>query len=66
MGLHPDLAEAAKMATRETIDFLVAEHGLTRRDASILVSLAADLAAIRLVDGTAGVHAKPQYTTFRR
>ena len=30
MGLHPDLDEAARMATREMIDFLVEERGLTR------------------------------------
>ena len=59
MGLHPDLDESAKMATCEMIQFLMAERGLTRKDACIPVSLAADLAAIQLVDGTRDVHAKP-------
>ena len=45
---------------------LVAERGLARGDACILVSPAADLAAIRLVDGTTGVHAKPRYAVLRR
>ncbi|MDE0395684.1 MAG: acetamidase/formamidase family protein [Gammaproteobacteria bacterium] len=66
MGLHPDLDESANMATREMIDFLAADRGLTRKDTPILVSLAADLAAIQLVDGTRGVHAKPPYATRRR
>ena len=29
MGLHTDLDEAARLATREMIDFLVAEKGMT-------------------------------------
>ena len=57
MGLHPDLDEAARWATREMIDFLVAEKGLTRDDAYILCSLAVDLRVTQLVDGTKGIHA---------
>ena len=57
MGLHPDLDEAAKLATREMIDFLVAEKGLSPRDAYILCSLAVDLRVTQLVDGTKGIHA---------
>lgn len=66
MGLHVDLDEAAKMATREMIAFLVEERGLTREDAYILVSLAVDLAVTQLVDGTKGVHAKLPKAIFRR
>ncbi len=65
MGLHPDLDEAAEMATREMIQFLVEEKGLTRDDAYILVSLAVDLAVTQLVDGTKGVHAKLPKSIFR-
>ena len=65
MGLHPDLDEAARMATREMIDYLVSERGLTRDDAYILVSLAVDLAVTQLVDGTKGVHAKLPKAIFR-
>ena len=57
MGLHPDLDEAAQLATREMIDLLVAQKGLTRDDAYILTSVAADLRVTQLVDGTKGVHA---------
>ena len=57
MGLHPDLDEAARMATREMIDFLVSEKGMSRDDAYILCSLAVDLRVTQLVDDTKGIHA---------
>ena len=57
MGLHTDLDEAARLATREMIDFLVSEKHLSRDDAYMLCSLAADLRVTQLVDGTKGVHA---------
>ena len=57
MGLHPDLDEAARMATREMIDFLVSEKGMSRDEAYLLCSLAADLHVTQLVDGTKGIHA---------
>jgi acetamidase/formamidase len=57
MGLHEDLNEAAKMALREMIDFLVAEKHLSRDDAYMLASVAADLSITQLVDGNKGVHA---------
>ena len=57
MGLHEDLNEAAKMAVREMIDFLVSEKRLSRDDAYMLASVAADLAITQLVDGNKGVHA---------
>ena len=57
MGLHEDLNEATKMAVREMIDFLVAEKHLTRDDAYMLTSVAADLSITQLVDGNKGVHA---------
>jgi len=57
MGLHVDLDEAARLATREMIDFLAAEKGMTRDDAYMLCSLAVDLRVTQLVDGTKGVHA---------
>ena len=57
MGLHTDLDEAARLATREMIDFLVAEKGMNRDDAYILCSLAMDLHVTQLVDGIKGVHA---------
>ena len=56
MGIHEDLNEATKMAVREMIDFLVTQKGLTRDDAYMLTSVAADLAITQLVDGNKGVH----------
>jgi acetamidase/formamidase len=57
MGLHPDLNEAARMATREMIDFLVSEKGMSREDAYMLCSLAVDLRVTQNVDDTKGIHA---------
>ena len=57
MGLHEDLDEATRLATREMIDFLVAEKGLSRDDAYALCSLAVDLHVTQFVDLTKGVHA---------
>ena len=42
--------EAAKKATRYMIDYLVREHGLTRTEAYVLCSLAADLKISEVVD----------------
>jgi acetamidase/formamidase len=57
MGLHPDLNEAARMATREMIDFLVTEKGMSRDEAYIFCSLGVDLHVTQIVDDTKGVHA---------
>ena len=57
MGLHPDLDEAARLAVREMIDFLVSEKGLPREEAYMLCSVAADLRVTQNVDGTKGIHA---------
>jgi acetamidase/formamidase len=57
MGLNPDLDEAARIATREMIDFLVSEKGMSRDDAYILCSLGVDLHVTQLVDETKGIHA---------
>jgi acetamidase/formamidase len=65
MGLHTDLDEAARLATREMVAFLVAEKHLSRDDAYILCSLAADLHVTQLVDGTKGVHAMIAKSVFQ-
>ena len=57
MGLNEDLDEAARLATREMIEFLVTEKGLSRDEAYILCSLAVDLHVTQAVDQTKGVHA---------
>jgi len=56
MGLHEDLNEATKLAVREMIDFLMTEKRLSRDDAYMLSSVAADLSITELVDGNKGVH----------
>lgn len=65
MGLHPDLDEAARMATREMIDFLVFEKGMSRDEAYLLCSLAADLHVTQVVDGTKGIHAMLPKSIFQ-
>lgn len=57
MGLHQDLDEAARLAVREMVEFLVDQHGLTREDAYVLCSVALDLRVTQVVDGTKGIHA---------
>ncbi len=57
MGFHEDLTQAAKAATREAIEFLVSEKGLSREEAYMFTSDAVDLRITQLVDGKVGVHA---------
>ena len=57
MGLDPDLTQAARICTLETIDFLTDVMKLSREDAYALTSVAVDLEITQLVDGTRGVHA---------
>jgi acetamidase/formamidase len=66
MGLNEDLDEAARLATREMVEFLVAEKGLTRDAAYMLCSLAADLHVTQAVDATKGVHATIAKAFFNR
>jgi acetamidase/formamidase len=65
MGLHEDLNEAARLATREMVEFLVAEKGLSRDEAYVLCSLAADLHVTQAVDQTKGVHATIAKAVFK-
>jgi acetamidase/formamidase len=65
MGLHEDLREATKIAVLEMIDFLVSQKHLSRDDAYMLVSSAADLSITQLVDGNKGVHAMVAKSIFR-
>jgi acetamidase/formamidase len=66
MGLHEDLNEAARLATRELVDFLASEKHLTRDEAYMLCSLAADLHVTQAVDATKGVHATIAKAIFTR
>lgn len=65
MGLNEDLNEATKMAVREAIDFLVSEKRLSREDAYMLASVAADFCITQLVDGNKGVHAMIPKSIFK-
>lgn len=56
MGLHDNLNEATKLAVHEMIDFLMSEKHLSRDEAYMLASVAADLSITELVDGNKGVH----------
>ncbi len=49
-GFGTTIDEAARKATRYMIDYLVAEHGLTRNEAYVLCSLAGDLKISETVD----------------
>jgi acetamidase/formamidase len=66
MGLNADLDEAAKIATREMLDFLVENKGLSRDDAYMLASAAMDLVVTQAVDGTKGIHALMPKGIFRK
>ena len=65
MGIDEDLTEATRIAVREMIDFLVNQKRLSRDDAYMLASVAADLSITQLVDGTKGVHAMIPKAIFK-
>lgn len=50
MGIDPGLMQGAKIAVRAMVDWIEAEHGLSREDAYVLCSLAGDLKILELVD----------------
>ena len=66
MGLHQDLNEAARIATREMLNFIVATKRLPRDDVYMLLSAAMDLHVTQVVDGTKGVHAMIAKSIFRK
>src|SRR5262249_20619691 len=66
MGLHEDLNQAAKIATRAMLNFVVEPKGVPRDDALMLLSAAMDLRVTQIVDGTKGVHAMLPKAIFRR
>src|SRR5262249_28197057 len=66
MGLDPDLNQAAKIATREMLNFIVATKGLHRDDVLMLLSAAMDLHVTQIVDGTKGIHAMIPKSIFQR
>jgi acetamidase/formamidase len=50
MGIAPDLMEGARSAIASMVQWVVAEHGLSREDAYMLCSLAGDLKILEIVD----------------
>jgi acetamidase/formamidase len=56
MGIDKDLNEAARIAVRQSIDFLSTEKHMSREDAYMLSSVAVNFVVTELVDGTKGVH----------
>ncbi len=58
MGFDDDLSNAVRKALRHMVDFLVAEKGLSRDDAYMLISVAGDVEITELVDRNKGVHVK--------
>jgi acetamidase/formamidase len=56
MGLDEDLNEAARIAVREMVDFLVTTKAMGRDEAYMLCSVAGDLVVTQVVDGTKGIH----------
>jgi acetamidase/formamidase len=56
MGTDENLSEAAKIAVRQMIRYLMEEKGLSREDAYMLCSVAVDFNITQLVDGKVGVH----------
>jgi acetamidase/formamidase len=66
MGLSEDLNEATRLAVREMVDFLMVEKKLSRDDAYMLCSLAADLHVTQAVDATKGVHVTVAKSLFNR
>lgn len=65
MGLHTDLDEAVKLATRDMLDYVVETKGLAREEAYLLLSAAMDLVVTQAVDGTKGIHALLPKSIFR-
>lgn len=68
-GLHPDLDEAVKIATRRAVRFLSTQFGLARAAALAYLSAATDFHISQVVDRTKGVHAlirKTDFTDFLR
>ena len=56
MGMDPDLDAAAQAALRRMIDYVVAHSKLSRQQAFMLMSLAADVHVTQLVNEHKGIH----------
>jgi len=66
IGLNPDLDEAMKDATRESIRFLTDVLGMDRATAFAYLSAASDFQVSQVVDGTKGVHGMIRKADFSK
>jgi acetamidase/formamidase len=66
MGLNEDLDQAAKMAIKNMLEFIVETKGLSRDDAYMLMSATMDLHVTEVVDVVKGVHAMMPKAVFRK
>lgn len=66
IGLNPDLDEAMKDATRESIRFLTEMLGMDRATAFAYLSAASDFQVSQVVDGTKGVHGMIRKADFSK
>ena len=66
MGTDEDLTVATQVAVHEMLDFLVTTRGLSREEAYVLTSIAADFAITQLVDGKKGVHGMIAKSLFKQ
>jgi acetamidase/formamidase len=66
MGFDEDLNQAAKIATREMLNFIVETKGLSREDAYLLMSATMDLVVTQAVDGVKGIHALLPKSIFQK
>ncbi len=66
MGFDDDLAVATRKAVREMVDFLQTAKGLSKDDAYMLASAAADLHITEVVDRNKGVHMAIPKAIFAR
>ncbi|MDQ3810405.1 MAG: acetamidase/formamidase family protein, partial [Chloroflexota bacterium] len=57
LGMHPDLDEAVRIATRGAIEFLARRLGMSRLDAYSLASIALSFRVTQFVNRVRGVHA---------
>ena len=65
-GLNADLDDAAAMALRQTIDWIVALTGIPKDEAYALCSMACDLHVTQTVNNVKGVHAMIAKSILRR
>jgi len=66
MGCDRDLNAATHIAVREMINYLMEEKHMTKADAYMLCSVAADVDITELVDGNVGVHVMLPKNIFRK